>query len=98
MLISHIANNDRIYIQVDADCDGFTSSAVLINYLNCLFPSFTQNNVIYSFHDKKAHGIVVENIPDNVKLVIAPDASSNEYEIHKMLKDKGVDVLIIDHH
>ena len=42
MLIQHVANEDDIFIQVDSDCDGFTSAAILINYLNCLFPSFTQ--------------------------------------------------------
>lgn len=40
MLIKHIANNDDILIQIDSDCDGFTSAATLINYLNCLFPVF----------------------------------------------------------
>jgi single-stranded-DNA-specific exonuclease len=40
MLIRHIAANDKICIQIDSDCDGYTSAATLINYLNCLFPSF----------------------------------------------------------
>ena len=40
MLIKHIAAADDIFIQVDSDCDGFTSAAVLINYLNCAFPAF----------------------------------------------------------
>ena len=40
MLIKHIAQNDNVLIQVDSDCDGYTSSATLINYLNCLFPGF----------------------------------------------------------
>ena len=37
MLIKHIGHNDKIFVQVDDDCDGYTSSAILINYLNCLF-------------------------------------------------------------
>ena len=40
MLIKHIAQNDKVLIQIDSDCDGYTSAALLINYLNCLFPSF----------------------------------------------------------
>jgi single-stranded-DNA-specific exonuclease len=40
----------------------------------------------------------LETIPDDVKLVIAPDSSSNDYEQHQQLKLKGVDVLVIDHH
>jgi len=39
MLIKHIAQNDRVLLQIDSDCDGYTSAAVLMNYLNCLFPS-----------------------------------------------------------
>lgn len=75
MLISHIANNERIMIQVDSDCDGFTSAATLINYLNCLFPSFAQNNIYYRLHTGKEHGILLNTIPEDVKLVIAPDSS-----------------------
>jgi single-stranded-DNA-specific exonuclease len=40
MLVRHIAQNDKVLIQIDSDCDGYTSAALLINYLNCLFPSF----------------------------------------------------------
>lgn len=98
MLVSHIAQNHKVLVQIDSDCDGFTSAAVLINYLNCLFPGFVQNNVFYRPHTNKAHGIIPETVPSDVKLVIAPDSSSNEFEIHKELHERGVDVLIIDHH
>lgn len=98
MLVSHIAQGNKVLVQIDSDCDGFTSAAVLINYLNCLFPGFVQNNVFYRPHTNKAHGIIPETIPDDVKLVIAPDSSSNEFDIHKELHDRGVDVLVIDHH
>ncbi len=98
MLVQHIYQNDKVFIQVDSDCDGYTSAAALINYLNCLFPSFTQNNIIYRIHKGKEHGLILDTIPADVKLVIAPDSSSNDYEQHKELKDKGIDVLVIDHH
>lgn len=78
MLISHIQQGDKIFIQVDSDCDGYTSSAILINYLNCLFPHFAQTKISYRIHDGKQHGLLVDTIPDDVKLVIAPD-SSREY-------------------
>lgn len=98
MLVSHIAQGHKVLVQIDSDCDGFTSAAVLINYLNCLFPGFVQNNVFYRPHTNKAHGIIPETVPSDVKLVIAPDSSSNEFEIHKELYEKGIDVLVIDHH
>ncbi len=97
MLIKHIKANDHILVQVDSDCDGYTSAAVLINYLNRLFPSFVQNKIHYRMHDEKVHGLIEATIHD-VKMVIAPDSSSNDYEVHKDLKEKGIDVLVIDHH
>lgn len=98
MLIKHIAQNDDVLVQIDSDCDGFTSAATLLNYLNCLFPGFVQNHIYYRIHTGKQHGIIPDTIPEGVKLVIAPDSSSNDYEEHKFLANKGIDVLVIDHH
>lgn len=39
MLIKHL--NDKILIQVDPDADGYCSAAILINYLNQVFPGIT---------------------------------------------------------
>lgn len=98
LLIKHISENNKVMLQIDSDCDGFTSFAVFMNYLNNLFPAFVQNNIVYKTHKGKSHGIDVDEIPADTKLVIALDASSNEYEIHKSLVEQGMDILIIDHH
>lgn len=98
MLIKHISQGHKVFIQVDSDCDGYTSAAILINYLNCLFPNFAQTKISFRIHDGKEHGIIAETIPDDIKLVIAPDSSSNDYEIHQKLAERGIDVLVIDHH
>jgi single-stranded-DNA-specific exonuclease len=98
MLIKHIAQNDDILVQVDSDCDGFTSAATLLNYLNCLFPGFVQQHMYYRIHSGKQHGIIPSTIPENIKMVIAPDSSSNDYDEHAELAAKGNDVLVIDHH
>lgn len=98
MLIKHIGANHKILIQIDSDCDGYTSAAILMNYLYCLFPSFVQNNIFYRFHNGKEHGVLPKTIPQTVSLVIAPDSSSNDYEEHLELHKRGVDVLVIDHH
>ena len=98
MLIKHISQNDKVLIQVDSDCDGYTSAALLMNYLYCLFPSFVNNNISYRVHMGKQHGIIPDTIPEDVKLVIALDSSSNDYEAHEYLNLSGVDVLVIDHH
>lgn len=61
-------------------------------------PGHAQRNISYRIHDGKEHGIIVETIPEDVQLVVVPDAGSNDYEQHKQLKEKGIDVLVIDHH
>ena len=98
LLVKHISQNSKVMLQIDSDCDGFTSFAVFMNYLNNLFPAFVQNNIVYKTHKGKSHGIDIDEIPKDTKLVIALDASSNEYEIHQKLREAGIDVLIIDHH
>ena len=87
----------HIYVQVDSDCDGYTSAALLLNYIHAVFPSAI-SHISYSFHDGKIHGINPELIPPETSLVIAPDSSSNDYDIHKALHDKGIEVLVLDHH
>ena len=98
MLVSHIARKSKVLVIIDSDADGYTSSALLINYLNNLFPAFVQNNISYKAHTGKQHGIILNMIPEDVELVICPDSSSSDYEAHEALALKGVDVLVIDHH
>ena len=98
MLISHISQEHDIMVQVDSDADGMTSSAALINYLNILFPAFVQNHITYRLHDGKQHGIIPDTVADNIKLLIVPDAGSNNYEEHAVLAQRSVDILVIDHH
>lgn len=98
MFIEHLAKGDKIFIQIDADADGFTAAAALINYAYKLAPATTQNNIIFRIHEGKQHGIMANTVPDEVKLVIIPDAGSNDIEEHKKLYDRGIDVLILDHH
>lgn len=98
LLVKHISQNSKVMLQIDSDCDGFTSFAVFMNYLNNLFPAFVQNNIVYKTHQGKSHGIDIDEIPKDTKLVIALDASSNEYEIHQKLREAGMDILVIDHH
>ncbi len=98
MLIRHIGAEDDALIVVDSDCDGYTSSATLINYLNRLFPNYVQTHIHTFIHSDKTHGLSDVEVLDNFRLVICPDASSNDYEEHTELKSRGIDVLVIDHH
>ena len=104
-LSKHIAANDRALIVVDSDCDGYCSSAIFLNYFNKLFPSWVQNRVDFFIHSGKQHGLsdVVQErlqtiLQKQIKLVICPDSASNDYEEHALLKQYGIDILILDHH
>jgi single-stranded-DNA-specific exonuclease len=94
-LINHIEKRNKIFVQCDSDCDGFSSSSILINYLNRVFPDV---NIQWRLHEGKEHGLVLETIPNDVKLVIVPDAGSNQYKEHLTLKEKGIDIIVLDHH
>lgn len=63
-----------------------------------IFPDFIDNHLTYRLHTGKQHGLIADAIPDNIKLVIAPDSSSNDYGVHQELHSRGIDVLVIDHH
>lgn len=95
LLIEHMKKNSNIFIQIDSDTDGITSSIILIKYIKKMFP---KSKITYRMHEGKEHGIILDTVPDNTDLVIIPDAGSNQYEIHKELKERGCDVLVIDHH
>lgn len=100
-LIKTVSENKEALIVVDCDCDGYTSSAIFINYLYEIFPSWTVNNLRHFMHTGKTHGLsdVIDYIDQhNFSLVILPDSSSNDYTYHTYLKSKGIDIVILDHH
>ena len=94
--IKHIENKSRIHIIVDSDVDGYTSASMVYRYIKQLGENI---NVTYSLHTKKQHGISEDiEIPKDCELLIIPDAGSNDIEQCKELVEKGIDVIILDHH
>lgn len=89
-----ISNNGKIYIQVDADTDGFTSSSLLYKFLEHI----SNSEISVGIHEGKEHGLdlkeALQNTPD---LVIVPDASGVPEDYIK-LNNKGIKSIIIDHH
>lgn len=97
VFMKHFEKRDPISVLVDTDVDGFTSAAVMINYIKGLDSEYP---VSYVMHDRpKAHGLD-DNLKVSVKtkLFIIPDAATNDAERCKYFTDKGVDILILDHH
>lgn len=107
MFIRHVKNNSKIAILVDVDMDGFSSAAVLHNYLimQQRHGDWQEYSpiIVPIFHEGKTHGLndaeVMRRIRDTVKpdLFVIPDASGNE-EQYKALTDLGIDILVLDHH
>lgn len=99
LLIKTIYANKPVLVIIDSDCDGFTSSAILINYLYKIFPAFVMNKLSWYIHSGKQHGLsdCIE-YAKNFSLVICPDSSSNDYEYHDILFHLGIPVIVLDHH
>lgn len=96
LLLRHLESSSNINLVVDSDVDGNTSGAVIYRYIKKIKPSA---NIKYLVHEGKEHGLSHDiHIEDDCNLIILPDSSSNDYEQHKMLKDKGMDILVLDHH
>ena len=100
MLLKHISNFSSIAIVVDSDVDGFTSSAILYQYIKKITPSIT---IKYFLHKGKGHGLsdTINDILDDetdFNLVVLPDAGSNDDKYHLKLKENNIDCLVLDHH
>lgn len=100
LLKEHIDKGSTIYVLIDCDLDGYCSSAIIIKWLYALDESM---KIFPIFHSAKIHGlddgIVEATLKDESDvLLIIPDASSNDYELHEKYSKKGIDILILDHH
>lgn len=95
--LAHYEKNSKILIQVDCDVDGYTSAALLYNYLKT---NYLGIEIDYQVHDDKTHGLeITQDILDKkYQLIFIPDAGSNQYEEHSILKKLDIDVIILDHH
>lgn len=99
IFLKHMNNNSKVVVLQDCDCDGVTSAALMIQYINDNFPSIS---VDYIIHDNKEHGLdnksMLEIKPKKPDLLIIPDAGSNDLRQLKTLKSAGIDVIVLDHH
>ena len=87
----------HIHIIFDVDTDGATSGEYMFDYIKKVNPSI---NVTCHMNQGKKHGIDIDEIPniDTIDFLIVPDAGSSDISSYFALNDKGIDVLILDHH
>lgn len=97
LFLKHFEKNHKIEILVDSDPDGFCSAAMMFSYIKRVNAEYP---VQYILHTRpKAHGLTDDiTIAEDTRLLIIPDASTNDTKQCKSLTEKGIDVLILDHH
>lgn len=98
-IIQAIETNKKIGVLIDSDTDGFCSSAVIVGYI---MKTFGFTNFMFFMHDDKKHGLtppIMNSISNSdIDFLIIPDAGSHDLKQHKILKDKGIEIVVIDHH
>ena len=92
--------NSKILIVVDCDVDGFTSGAIIWNYIHAIAP---MQELAFILHEHKQHGLedcCQGILDDNIDydLIILPDSSSNDFKYHELLGERGIRCLVLDHH
>ena len=97
VFMRHFNRENKISIIVDEDVDGFCSAAMMYLYIKRMNKDYP---VSYILHGRaKAHGLSDDiEICKDTKLLIIPDAGTNDIDQCAELREKGIDVLILDHH
>ena len=94
-----IINDKNVFLLVDSDCDGYTSAAILYNYLYKVNQDWCVDKITYHLHDDKSHGL--QNCVKEAKeydVVLCPDSGSNDIEEHKKIYNLGHKCICLDHH
>lgn len=99
-LKAEIDKGSKMAVVVDSDVDGFTSAAIINQYIKRRNPNVVIYNIL---HKGKGHGLSdtiedILNIKDKIDIVILPDSSTNDKVYHDKLKEYGIWCLILDHH
>ena len=100
VLLKAVENNWSIMTLVDEDNDGICSSAILFSFLKKTFPNIKLDYIIHN--DVKSHGInedvINQCIEKKIDLLIVPDAGSGNDKEARLLNQKGISVIALDHH
>lgn len=94
----HFSNFDTIAILSDCDPDGVCSSVILYNYIKAICEDYPVFIILHQ--NNKSHGLNSWDfdIPSNTKLLIIPDAATNDIDECQELINNGISVICLDHH
>jgi single-stranded-DNA-specific exonuclease len=93
-----IKNRERILVFGDYDADGVTATAVLVRGLARMGADVT-----YDLPERTTDGYglprrVLSTLDPKVRVLVTVDCGSRDLEVARGLKEKGVDVIVTDHH
>jgi single-stranded-DNA-specific exonuclease len=94
----HFDNYDTIAILSDVDTDGVCSSTIMYKYIKSMQEDYPVFLVLHK--NNKSHGLSSWDfdIPSNTRLLIIPDAGTNDIDECQKLIDDGMSIIILDHH
>src|SRR3989338_2176618 len=99
-LLLAIAQNERIAVYADFDCDGIPGAAVLSDFFRKI--KYENFEVYLPHRDREGYGFhtaaIAELAKREVKLIVTVDVGTTAVEAVAFAKEKGVDVIVTDHH
>jgi single-stranded-DNA-specific exonuclease len=99
-ILAAIRGNERIAVYADFDCDGIPGAAVLSDFFNKV--GYENFEVYLPHRDREGYGFHTEAIAElasrGVALIITVDVGTTALEAVRFAKEKGVDVIVTDHH
>src|SRR3989344_2675891 len=99
-VLAAIAQNERIAVYADFDCDGIPGAALLSDFFNKI--GYSNFEIYIPHRDREGYGFHTEAIDqfaeEKVSLIITVDVGTNSVDAVAHAKEKGIDVIITDHH
>lgn len=99
-ILSAFANQEKIAIFSDYDCDGIPGAVVLHDCFKALTYTNFVNYIPHRHYEGFGlnTGAIDKLAQDGVKLIITIDCGTSDVEAIAHAKAKGVDVIVTDHH
>ncbi|MDR3570941.1 MAG: single-stranded-DNA-specific exonuclease RecJ [Candidatus Pacebacteria bacterium] len=99
-LFHALGSNERIAIYADFDCDGIPGAAILADFFSKI--GYTNIETYLPHRDREGYGFHFDAIDAlasrGVKLIITVDVGTTAIDAVAHAKEKGIDVIVTDHH
>src|SRR3989344_8139585 len=99
-ILGAVDQGERIAVYADFDCDGIPGAALLSDFFTKI--GYSNFEVYLPHRDREGYGLHTEAIAAlaarNVKLIITVDVGTTAVDAVAFAKEKGVDVIVTDHH